>query len=73
MKPTSLIIRDSKKEIIKAINNTQLPPCIIKLILNDINIQIDRLCIEEEQSDIKEYEKELKKQQENNRNVEKSG
>lgn len=68
MKPTSLMIKDGKKNIISAINNTELPPCVIKLILNDINIQVDRLCIEEEQKDIQEYQKELQMQK--NKNVE---
>ncbi len=63
MKPTSLMIRDGKKSIIKSINDTQLPPCIIKLILEDINSQVDKLCYEEEQRDIKEYQKELEKQE----------
>ena len=40
---------------------TELPPCLLKLILQDISLQIDKLCIEEEENDLKEYEKELKK------------
>lgn len=59
MKPTSLMIRDGEKDIINAINNTQLPPCIIKLILENIKNQVDRLCNEEEKRDIQEY-KEIK-------------
>ena len=61
MKPTSLIIKDGKRKIISAINSTELPPCLLKLILQDISLQIDKLCIEEEENDLKEYEKELKK------------
>lgn len=61
MKPTSLMIKDGKRDIINAINNTQLPPCIIKLILEDINMQVDKLCIEEEQRDIQEYQKQENK------------
>lgn len=65
MKPTSLMIKDGKRSIIEAINSTQLPPCIIKLILQDINIQIDRLCIEEEKEDTKKYQEELEEQEKN--------
>lgn len=61
MKPTSLMIRDGEKKIIETINNTQLPPCIIKLILEKIKNQIDKLCYEEEQMDIKKYETEKEK------------
>jgi hypothetical protein len=54
------MIRDGKKSIINAINNTKLPPCIVDLILNDIKNQVDILCKEEEQSDFKNYQKKLK-------------
>lgn len=63
MKPTSLMIKEGKKNIIKSINDTQLPPCIIKLILSDINIQVDKLCFEEEQRDMQEYNEELKRKE----------
>lgn len=59
MKPTSLMISEGKQNIIKAINDAQLPPCIIKLILENINSQVDKLCYEEEQRDIQEYQKKL--------------
>ena len=64
MKPTSLMIRDGEKKIIETINNTQLPPCIIKLILEKIKNQVDKLCYEEEQMDIKKYETEKKQKKE---------
>lgn len=69
MKPTSLMIRDGEKDIINAINNTQLPPCIVKLILEKIENQVNKLCYEEEQRDIQEYKEELKTQE--NRSEEK--
>ena len=58
MKPTSLMIRDGEKKIIETINNTQLPHCIINLILEKIKNQVDKLCYEEEQMDSKKYETE---------------
>ena len=62
MKPTSLMIRDGEKKIIETINNTQLPPCIIKLILEMIKNQVDKLCYEEEQMDnMRQKKKKIRK------------
>ena len=60
MKPTSLMIKKKKKNIIKAINETELPPCVIKLILKDIMNEVEKLCYQEEQSDLKQYEQSTK-------------
>lgn len=60
MKPTSLLIKDGQKNIIKAINETELPPCVIKLILKDIMNEVEKLCYQEEQSDLKQYEQSTK-------------
>lgn len=60
MKPLSLKIKEGKSKIISAINETELPPCIIKMILQDIDLQVERLHKEEERIDIESYENELK-------------
>lgn len=60
MKPTSLMIKDGQKNIIKAINETELPSCVIKLILKDIMNEVEKLCYQEEQSDLKQYEQSTK-------------
>ena len=60
MKPTSLMIKDGQKNIIKTINETELRPCVIKLILKDIMNEVENLCYQEEQSDLKQYEQSTK-------------
>ena len=59
MKPTSLMIKDGKENIIKTINETELPPCVIKLIIKDIMNEIEKLCYQEEKRDLEEYTKSL--------------
>ena len=38
----------------------ELPPCVIKLILKDIMNEVEKLCYQEEQSDLKQYEQSTK-------------
>lgn len=60
MKPISLIIRDTQKAIVEAINGSQLPPCLLEAVLNPIYHQIAQAA----QAEIAQAEKEYKEGQE---------
>lgn len=58
-RPISLIIRDTKIRIVQAINESQLPPSIVELILNNIYQQA-----------VKAAEAEIKQAEEGEQNAE---
>ena len=54
-KPISVAIRDMKGQIVAAINESQLPPCVIEPILNVIYQQI----VQAAQNELKAAENQL--------------
>lgn len=53
-KPIALIIKDTRKQIINALNESQLPPCLLEAVLNPIYQQIAQAA----QTEIVQAEKE---------------
>lgn len=62
MKPISLIIRDTQKAIVDAINGSQLPPSILEQIIAPIHAQIAQAA----QAEIAQAEKEYTEEGEEN-------
>lgn len=60
MKPISLIIRDTQKAIVDAINGSQLPPSILEQIIAPIHAQIAQAA----QQEIAQAEQEYKESEE---------
>lgn len=60
MKPVSIIIKETREQIIKALNESQLPPCVLEAVLNPIYQQIAQAA----QAEIAQAEKEYKEGQE---------
>lgn len=66
MKPISLIIRDTQKAIVEAINGSQLPPSILEQIISPIHQQIAQAAQQEIAQAEKEYSEEGEKNAESN-------
>lgn len=66
MKPISLIIRDTQKAIVEAINGSQLPPSILEQIIAPIHAQIAQAAQQEIAQAEKEYTEEGEKNAESN-------
>lgn len=66
MKPISLIIRDTQKAIVEAINGSQLPPSILEQIIAPIHQQIAQAAQQEIAQAEKEYTEEGEKNAESN-------
>ena len=64
-KPISLLIEDGKNEIIKAINETNLPATILELIIKDIYIEIQKL----KERELIQAQQEYQNQKENNTDI----
>ena len=58
-KPISLMIHDAKENIVKAINDTGLPPSILLLLVKDILSEIISLDAETYQSDLISFKEAL--------------
>lgn len=65
-RPISLIIRDLETQINIAISDSQLPPCIVKAILNGMYQQVLRAAQAEIAQAEKEYTEEGEKNAERN-------
>ena len=63
-KPISMLINEAKVNIIKAINESGLPPCLIQPIIKDVYEQVLQQCQQELQDDMAEYNE--KKEEDNN-------
>lgn len=61
MKPISLLIRDTQKAIVEAINGSQLPPSILEQIIAPIHQQIAQAAQQEIAQAEKEYTEEGEK------------
>ena len=59
-KPISIAIRDLKTQVLAAINDSQLPPCIVEPVLNSIYQQI----VQATQTELKAAEKQLAESEE---------
>ena len=66
MKPISLIIRDTQKAIVEAINSSQLPPSVLEQIVAPIHQQIAQAAQAEIAQAEKEYTEEGEKNAESN-------
>lgn len=62
MKPVSIIIKETREQIVKALNESQLPPCLLEAVLNPIYQQIAQAA----QQEIAQAEKEYKEEGEEN-------
>lgn len=63
-KPTSIIIDELKKEIIKIINNAELPLCVIESILKDLYSEVSILAQQQLAKDKAAYAASLKEEEE---------
>lgn len=59
MKPVSIIIKETREQIVKALNESQLPPCLLEAVLNPIYQQIAQAA----QAEIAQAEKEYKEEE----------
>lgn len=62
MKPISIIIKETREQIVKALNESQLPPCLLEAVLNPIYQQI----VQAAQTEIAQAEQEYKEEGEKN-------
>lgn len=62
MKPISIIIKETREQIVKALNESQLPPCLLEAMLNPIYQQI----VQAAQTEIAQAEKEYTEEGEKN-------
>ena len=58
MKPISIIIKETREQIVKALNESQLPPCLLEAVLNPIYQQIAQAAQAEIAQAEQEYAKE---------------
>lgn len=58
-KPFSLIVNETKEQIVNVVNNANLPAFCLKVILNDILNQINQI----DEQEIKKYNEELNKEE----------
>lgn len=61
MKPISIIIKETREQIVKALNESQLPPCLLEAVLNPIYQQIAQAA----KAEIEQAEKDYKEGEEN--------
>ncbi len=61
MKPVSIIIKETREQIVKALNESQLPPCVLEALLNPIYQQIAQAAQAEIAQAEKEYNEEGQK------------
>lgn len=66
MKPISIIIKETREQIVKALNESQLPPCLLEAVLNPIYQQIAQAAQQEIAQAEKEYTEEEQKDAESN-------
>lgn len=66
MKPISIIIKETREQIVKALNESQLPPCLLEAVLNPIYQQIAQAAQKEIAQAEKEYNKEGEQNAESN-------
>lgn len=66
MKPISIIIKETREQIVKALNESQLPPCLLEAVLNPIYQQIAQAAQAEIAQAEQEYKKEEQKDAESN-------
>lgn len=66
MKPISIIIKETREQIVKALNESQLPPCLLEAVLNPIYQQIAQAAQAEIAQAEKEYIEEGEKNAESN-------
>lgn len=66
MKPISIIIKETREQIVKALNESQLPPCLLEAVLNPIYQQIAQAAQAEIVQAEQEYKKEEQKDAESN-------
>ena len=50
-KPTTLVIKEAKSNIIQTVNNAALPPCIMELIVKDVLNELHTLSQKQFQQD----------------------
>lgn len=61
MKPISIIIKETREQIVKALNESQLPPCLLEAVLNPIYQQITQAA----QAEIAQAEKQIEEGEKN--------
>ena len=64
-KPLSLRIEDVKKELVSAINNSQLHPYILETIIGNVYNEVRMLYFKQLEQEQKEYEEKLKEPTDN--------
>ena len=59
-KPFSLIIEETKQELIDVINNSNLHPSIMEMIVKDIYLEVNRLNVETIKNEKEQFMKVMK-------------
>lgn len=59
-KPFSLIIEETKQELIDVINNSNLHPSIMEMIVKDIYLEVNRLNVETTKNEKEQFMKVMK-------------
>lgn len=57
-KPFSLIIQETKQELIDVINNSNLHPSVVEMIVKDIYLEVNRLNVETTKKEKEQFIKE---------------
>ena len=65
-KPISLILRDTKLELAKICNDSQLPVYLLEPILKELYIEVNELTIRQIQEDEKMYKESIQEDNKNN-------
>ena len=61
-KPISIVIHDTKEEIIEVINRNQMPASVMLLVIKDILSEIEKIDRQVYARDLKEYAEEVEKE-----------
>lgn len=59
-KPFSLIIQETRQELIDVINNSNLHPSIMEMIIKDIYLEVNRLNVETIKNEKEQFMKVMK-------------
>lgn len=64
-KPVSVIISEAKKEIVDVINNVQIHPAILEMIMKDLYREVQALARQQAETETAQYNEGLKEEEKN--------
>lgn len=65
-KPISLILRDTKLELAKICNDSQLPVCLLEPILKELYMEVKGLAKQQIELDEKSYQESISEKEQKN-------